>query len=295
MNGYIVTNKYYFDEGLNHCIGSLKSAFLKKGIRLDVVKPYFFCDGDGQTQLLHGSFKTEKAFVIFLDKDICLLSQLEKLGLKTFNNSFAVSTTDDKIKTYLTALDGTVDASMPKTISAPKMYDVIETDDDEFLSNVEKNLSFPLIAKENTGSQGRQVYLIDSAQELKRIYYFLKKTPHHYQQFLGQKGADLRVYVVGHKPIAACTRQGTCFKSNMFDGGLIKLADLDKAHEAAAIQISKKLSLDFGSIDFLIPSQTEVFKKPVFLEANSNAYFKGIEGLGVDIATHIADHVLSQI
>ncbi|MCL2555580.1 MAG: RimK family alpha-L-glutamate ligase [Firmicutes bacterium] len=285
MKGIFVCNNYYFDEGMEHCYNSLKVAFEKHGVKLD--KKSTFLIHNKKTVEFHLLGLAD--FIIFWDKDMAVLRGLERYGFKVFNSSYAIQVADDKLLTYSAIADKNI--NIPYTIAAPIMYDVNLIVDNKFLDEVEKNLDYPLIVKQNIGSQGRQVYKAANRQELEKIYLYLRHIPHHYQKMMGEEGADFRVYVVGGKAIASCIRKGTDFKSNLFGGGQISLCDLPLAYKRKAEKISKILKLDFGSIDFLINNHSD----PLFLEANSNSYFKGIEGLGVNIAGKIAEHILNKL
>ncbi len=58
-----------------------------------------------------------------------------------------------------------------------------------------------------------------------------------------------------------------------------------------ALYAAKILGLTFGAIDFLKGKDGQFY----FLEANSNAYFKGIEELDIDIAGRIAAYICKKL
>ena len=285
MKGLFIVNKYYSDEGMEYCFNALKAAFEKHGVNLEK-KSYQYFKQSGKAI----SFDLLGAdFLIFWDKDIVVAKAMERVGFRVFNNAYALETTDDKLKTYVALWLENI--KVPPTIAAPLMYDVNLIVDTDFLDNAESELGYPMIVKQNIGSQGRQVYKACNREELDKLYLQLRHIPHHYQKMTGEEGTDLRIYVVGGKAVAACIRRGTDFKSNLAGGGQISLCDMPAAHKRKAEKISRILKLDFGAIDFLITKHSD----PLFLEANSNAYFKGIESLGVDIAGKIAEHVIQSV
>jgi len=287
VRGVFIVNNYYSDEGMEYCYNALRTAFEKRGIALVKRSSRYF----QRNMKISFSFAYCADFIIFWDKDIILLKALEKVGYKVFNNAYSIETTDDKLKTYIALSEmDKIETRIPETIAAPLMYDINDVFDKNFLDDVER-LGYPLIAKHNTGSQGRQVFKVSSRDELEKLYLEFRHIPHHYQKMMGEYGTDLRVYVVGGKVAVACIRKGTDFKSNLACGGQISLYDLPLGHKRKAEKIAKALKLDFGAIDFLISNHSN----PLFLEANSNAYFKGIESLGVDIAGKIAEHIVSTI
>ena len=59
-----------------------------------------------------------------------------------------------------------------------------------------------------------------------------------------------------------------------------------------AEKVSQLLELDYAGIDILIGNNNE----PIFCEANSNAFFQGIEKYsGVNIAREYAKHIFNKI
>ncbi|MCL2676212.1 MAG: hypothetical protein FWE84_06530 [Firmicutes bacterium] len=310
MKGAFITNRYYSDGGLEYTYNSLARAFGKrahlkrvcplwsydKGVQLDfnsdLIGTYpaalprgASAKADAGPGLCPGIDTGHFDFALFWDKDYFLASAFKKRGIRVFNEPEVLAVCDDKQKTYA-ALTG---IEIPKTISAPLMYDVNAEEDKEFLGFVAKELGFPVIVKENTGSQGRQVNKADDMNALREIYLKLRRIPHHYQAMTGIFGQDLRVYVVGGEAVAACKRYGTDFRSNLGAGGRMELVNLPKEYRDVAESVARQLKLDYGSVDFLIAD------KPIFLEANSNAYFMGIEGLGVRIAEPLAEYVLREM
>ncbi len=65
--------------------------------------------------------------------------------------------------------------------------------------------------------------------------------------------------------------------------------DLRKDLSCRAEKVADALGLEYGSVDFIGE------KADVFLEANSNAYFKTAEKLGADLAVLFAEYVTERI
>lgn len=277
MKGAFVTNRYYSDSGTEYVYSSLKRAFGSR-VNLEKVSPTLVYDR--QISLYNFDYD----FAIFWSKDLHLAAAIQKTGIRVFNPPKTIDICDDKQKTYLAISE----IDIPKTISSPQMYDVCDDFDHEFLKTVVQ-LGFPMIIKQNIGSQGRQVYLAKNKNELQEIYQKLRHIPHHYQELIGKFGSDIRIYTVGGKVVGVCKRLGTDYRSNLAAGGQMELINPSKDYLDAAISISKQLNLDFGAVDFLVAD------RPIFLEVNSNAYFTGIEALGVDIAGQIASYIISEM
>src|SRR5690625_1650603 len=92
-------------------------------------------------------------YVVFTDKDLYLARQLELLGIPVFNSSAAITTSDDKIKTY--QLLAKVGVQIPKTIFATKTFGLPHAFDDAFFNFIIETFGFPVIIKEAFGSFGR--------------------------------------------------------------------------------------------------------------------------------------------
>lgn len=281
MRGAFVVNKYYTDNGIEYVAARLSEELNKRGHSLDFTPCPTLCYDSDCGFNLGGGFD----FVIFWNKDYMLARALEKSGVRVFNSADAIEVCDDKAKTYL-KLSGS-GISVPKTIVAPLVYDVSEETDLDFIRQVESYLGYPVVVKENTGSQGRQVYLAGTRAELAALHSSLLHIPHIFQNYVAdERGVDIRIYVVGGRAVAWCKRRNTTgFKSNVHMGGRAEKYDAPAALIREAERIAVALGLDFGSVDFLTG------RTHVFAEANSNAYIYAIESLGFDIAGAYAQHI----
>lgn len=276
MKGAFIENRYYVDDGIDYAYDRLSLEFAALGVTLDrikcpittVGKPYVF-DYD---------------FAIFWNKDVSAALELRARGVKVYNSPHAIEICDDKQKTA--AVLSNSDVKMPVTIFAPHAY-LPQSEDDDLFREVGK-LGFPIVIKESRGSQGRQVYLAENLSEAKRIHRELGVKPHLFQSFEGdEKGSDIRVYVVGGKAVGWGKRRNTTsFRSNLSAGGKIEPFEASDELKAEAVRIAALLGLDFGSVDFL-PAP-----KPIFVEANSSAYLRGVESLGFNIAGEIAKFIV---
>lgn len=282
MKGAIIANRYYNDYGMDYIFRRLKEEFTLKHIDCNVVRPIFYYDNIGNYKL-----DFEYDFAVFWDKDIKLAKALESMGVKVFNSCFAIDTCDDKEKT-IAQLHG-YGIQIPITIPNPLEFDINDNIDEEFITQLERQLNYPLVIKENTGSQGRQVYLAHNRQELLDYRKKLLHIPHLYQQLIDiNLGNDIRIYTIGGKAKAFCKRHSTTdFKSNVFQGGKILECTPNRKFIETAEKISELLKLDYAAIDFF---DTE---EPILLEVNSNAYFKGIETVcNQNIAKLYIEHII---
>lgn len=269
-----VQNKYYTDDGMDYVFDILRSALSRRGIDLGKVR-------------LFASYPFEApdfTCAVFWDKDVPLARRLESVGVRLINCADTVEVCDDKQKTF-ERLDGKL--NLPYTVIAPLTYDLSGGGED-FLALVEQKIGYPVVVKECSGSQGRQVYLAENGRELGELYSRLMHKPHLYQKFVGDlRGADIRVYIVGGKAVGAVNRTNTTdFRSNAALGGKITPTELTASLKAYAETAAEALRLEYGSTDFIADCGDYVF-----IEANSSAYMRGAENAGIPLSELYAEYI----
>lgn len=288
MKGLIICNGYGLADGIVNQISRLKEEFSKRNILVTLKKNnevLVYCNGSSIKKNL-GDFD----FVVYLDKDKFVARMLEKEGYVLFNNSKAIELCDDKMLTHITLANN--ELNMPITISSTLCYR--DNFDRSFLDYVTNILSFPMIVKENYGSLGKQVYLINNKEELLNIENKLIHTPHLFQQFISSsKGMDYRIIVIGHKVVAYMKRENkNSYLSNLASGGTASICKLPDEYLLAAIKASKILNLDYCGVDILKGPNNE----PIISEVNSNAFYEGIEKVtGINVAGYYVDYIISKI
>lgn len=287
MRGLILTNAFVLSDSFKQVVKSLIYEFKEKGVEVDV-KSLNNIDLYINKDYIESNFK-DYSFCIFLDKDQHLAELLEKSGMRMFNKARPIHICDDKMLTYIYLANNGI--RMPKTISHPLCY-YENSDTSSFQKRVLEELSLPLIIKENYGSLGRQVYLVNTEEEFYKLSNELKTIPHLYQEFIdNSKGKDIRVIVIGHKVIASMKRENKeDFRSNIALGGTgTPIYNLDKEFEDAAIKVSKILDLDYCGVDLLIDKDN----KPVVCEVNSNAFFNEISKITkVNVSKAYVEYIL---
>ena len=229
-------------------------------------------------------------FIIYLDKDKYISLMLSKLHLKLFNSHESIDICDDKMLTHIILSNNGI--KMPKTISYPLCYEY--NGDLSYLENIKRELKYPFILKENYGSLGQQVYLINNDQELLDLENKLRYKPHLYQEYISEsKGVDYRLILIGGEIVASMKRiNENSFKANVAQGG--KGFNYEPSEEMKKIaKISSMiLGLDYCAIDFVIDKDNN----PILIEVNSNAYFTEIEKVtGVNIAKLYANYIYKKI
>jgi gamma-F420-2:alpha-L-glutamate ligase len=288
--GICILNAYDILPGAEHFYERMKDELARLSISLDKktnAEIFTYLDSTGK---LSGE-KLDADFVLYLDKDLYASYGLEKRGYRLFNNAKAIELCDDKMRTHM-ALAGQ-GIAMPKTISGPLNYSLNASP--EFVANVEKELAFPLVAKENFGSLGARVYLLEDHQALVDFENAHRYAPRLYQQFIASsKGMDYRIIVVGGKLVAGMKRvnlQGD-FRSNVALGGVGQAVKIPAEFIQTAEKAASILGLDYCGVDVLIGPKGE----PILCEVNSNAFIEGIEKVtGINVAQAYAKHIQKAI
>ena len=285
MKGLIVMNAYPNGEKFYRQSNRIKVELEKLGIETDVL-----LNGEASARLNEdGEVKSSALqydFVVYLDKDKYLSRLLEGAGLRLFNSAQAIETCDDKMLTYLALVGKGV--KIPETQSAPLCYTPNAIPQTALLERVEE-LGYPLVAKKSYGSFGAGVELVKTRAELEEIEKKWLYIPHFYQKFVGKKGRDIRVIVIGGKAVGAMERvaQDGEFRSNIELGGHGEKIELSSEYKETAERVAEVLGLDYCGVD-LLEGDT-----PIVCEVNSNAFFEGLEGVtGVNIAKLYAEYIV---
>ena len=282
MNGYPSSEKFYRQSA------KIKAELEKLGVETDVL-----LNGELKARLTKNATPFASidgyGFCVYLDKDKYLSRILEGAGMRLFNSASAIEACDDKMTTYLCLQNAGVE--IPETISAPLCYTPQSQPKTAFLDEVE-GLGYPIVAKKSYGSFGAGVRLAKNRRELEDVEREWLYSPHFYQKFVGAKGRDIRVIVIGKRAVAGM-RRVACegeFRSNIELGGHGEKIELSKEYVAVAERVAEHLNLDYCGVD-LLEGET-----PIVCEVNSNAFFEGLESVtGVNIAKKYAEYIVSEM
>ena len=285
--GLTVVNAYALHPSIRHFHERMKEELSYLHIDLDLmnaaeVQAVLLADGIVSTATLPYDF------ILYLDTDRYIAKLLEMRGYRLFNKARAIELCDDKMETYL-ALSGH-GIHMPKTVTAPLCY--VSPKNDDFLHTVSLNLSFPIVAKANFGSQGSGVMLVKDATELKAIEADLQDKAHLYQEFIeAAKGFDYRLIVVNGTFVAGYVRRNLNgdFRSNLAQGGIGEPHAMTESQIAVAEKAARALGLDYCGVDLLESGNPE---DPILCEVNSNAFMRGAEEITkINVAEIYATHI----
>ena len=288
LKGLIITNGYKVADGIIHQVRRLTDEFSKLGVSIEVKR-----NNELHAYIKNGNIECSLGkydFALYLDKDRYGADMLERSGIKLFNNTEAIVRCDDKMLTHISLSNAGI--KMPTTISSTLCYH--DDGNRDYLKYVEKTLGYPLIIKENYGSLGKQVYLVNNSAELRQIEDKLIHVPHLFQEFVSSsKGVDYRLIVIGNKVVAYMKRENkNSYLSNLAAGGRAYVTELPQEYFDMAVKASEILDLDYCGVDILIGPKGE----PILSEVNSNAFYEGIEKVtGINVAGEYAKYILSKL
>lgn len=215
----IERNRYFIER--------MESFFLERGIRIRTVSSEVrSVESDSNPPL----------FAINRGRDPSVVRELEKCGIRVFNNSVVNLLANDKYATYLLA----------KNLDVP----VAET---EILKN-DTVLRFPCIIKKRSGHGGSEVFRVNNAGELKDSLGSADPGEYIVQPVVTETGKDLRVYMIGGSIVAGVRRTGKPgdYRSNYSLGGTAELAEVPEEVRSIAMKIQKELRSDFIGVDFMM-------------------------------------------
>lgn len=211
-----------------------------------------------------------------------VIRQLESLGVYVCNNAESIYSVKDKLYMHQKLAHSRL--VTPKTMLSKYPIDV---------NVVKREIGFPLLIKNVTGTQGNGIYLCELESKfvdiIELIYSNNSKANIIFQEFIDYSyGRDLRVFVLGGKVIGCMQRRSkNGFKANFSKGSMVEPFKITPEIGWLATETAKLLHLDIAGIDLLFSE--EGFK---ICEANSSPGFKGLEKI---TGRHIAEDILNYI
>lgn len=287
--GLILTNAYSLLQSAQNQANRLKEEFFTLGVQADILR------NDHMALYIENGLVANGLngydFCVYLDKDKYVSQMLEKSGIRLFNSHSAIQVCDDKMQTHIALANNGI--PMPRTLPGLLCYTPESTVTKQTLDKVEKFIGYPVIVKECYGSLGKNVYKADNRAQLNAIAEKLKTIPHLFQQCITESlGRDIRVIVIGKKPVCAMLRQSKDdFRSNIGLGGTGTAVEIDDNLYSLCNKVAEILNLDYCGIDVLLGKDGYYI-----CEVNSNAFFGGIEAVTkVNVAKLYAQYICDKI
>lgn len=258
--------------------------------RVQVLDPYRFllkmAGGKMGLEFEGKPFKGADVFVPRLgagisDHSLALVRHLGASGELVINRFEALEVARDKLRTL--QLLGQNGLPIPPSAFAPNPA---------YLSRALRSVGGPpVVFKLPRSSQGRGVMLADTEEEAQAIADAMWAVERDVivQAFIPKtKGSDLRVLIVGGRPLAAVWRRARkgAFRSNLHRGGTVRRARMTREISDLAVRAAALCGLDIAGVDLL-----ETKDGPLVLEVNAAPGIESIERTGDrSVPTKIVDY-----
>lgn len=211
-----------------------------------------------------------------------LLHALRESGVRVWNDARAIERCVDKSQTtFLLHKDG---IPTPRTRVCETLPHALE---------YTEGLDRPLVLKPLFGSQGKGIGMISQQSELPapetvdQMYYM--------QDYVPPKDGfyeDWRVLATRHRVVAAMTRRGTTWVTNIHQGGKARGHLPDEEMTRISMAAMRAVDADYAGID-LIRTASGALQ---VLEVNSNPAWRGLQGVAdINIAWAIAEDFLKTV
>lgn len=151
-------------------------------------------------------------------------------------------------------------------------------------------LGYPVVGKARTGSQGRNVKMVNNANEMQDFVSFALALGVNFllQEVIRPLGRDIRAFVVGNRVVAAMERFAADgdFRANYSISGKAIPVTLSSEEERVAIEVTSIYQAPYAGVDFV---RTD--NGPVVLEINKSPAVRGIEATtGINVCAAIVEY-----
>ncbi len=200
--------------------------------------------------IIEDGFPEEKPdFVIVRAMRPDVSKALEAMGIPVFNNSHISSICNHKARTYEYLFQNNI----------PVIPWISATQKDE-PPKIDK---YPMVIKPCCGHGGKNVLLINSDAEYAKARELIAPDDYVIQPLATTIGRDMRVYIIGNKPIAAVLResQGTDFRSNFSVGGKVSRATLSPSESELVEKVCSVFDFAFCGIDIMYHNENPVINE----------------------------------
>jgi RimK family alpha-L-glutamate ligase len=209
-----------------------------------------------------------------------VLRRLQDQGLKIYNSPLTIERTVDKY--YTTSLLAAAGLPTPPT--------VVTEDYHEAMTAFHK-LGGDVAVKPLFGSLGKGIVRVESLDLAYRVFRALTMGNYTYylQQFIHHDNWDIRAFVLGDKVLAAMTREGQGWKTNIALGAKAAWRSLSAQEEQLALNAAAVLDADYAGVDLIYSKDGCLY----VLEVNGIPGWQGLQTVCTfDITDAIVDYVL---
>jgi RimK family alpha-L-glutamate ligase len=210
------------------------------------------------------------------------LHRLARLGVAVVNSPRCIERTVDKY--FTSTLLEEAGLPTPRTRVCERL--------DDALAAFEA-LGGDVVVKPLFGSEGRGIVRVSDPDLAYRTCRALEVTRSvfYLQEFVAHGGRDIRVFVVGGRLVAAMTRRGAGWKTNVSQGARTEPLALPDALERLSVQAAALLEADYAGVDLLRTDDGRV----LVIEVNGIPGWRGLQQTtDVDVAGVIAEHAIAR-
>jgi len=213
-----------------------------------------------------------------------VLHALRQLGVPVYNDARAIERSVDKSMTSFLLKNAGVPTPptwVTESHSEARRYVMRET-----------ALGNELVIKPLFGSQGKGLRRLTSVADLpvptdyNEVFYL--------QRFVDNSGNgwhDWRVFVVGHRAVAAMLRRGNHWINNVAQGAECEIAAVDGELARLAEEAARALGMDYAGVDIIRDKDG----RALVLEVNSMPAWTGLQQVSdIDIALTLVDDFLDR-
>ena len=208
------------------------------------------------------------------------LHRLENTGVRILNSPSAIERGVDKYYTLTLMEDAGL--PVPRTIVTERFDDAMDAFDE---------LGGDVVVKPLFGSEGRGMVRVSDRDTAYRVFRALElgRYVYYLQVYVPHGCEDIRVFVVGDKAVAAMTRRGDTWKTNISSGARAERLRPDKKLGDMSVRAAKALGAEYAGVDILPIEGGGYF----LIEVNTIPGWKGLKkATGFDAAEYLADFVL---
>jgi RimK family alpha-L-glutamate ligase len=210
------------------------------------------------------------------------LHRLARLGVGVVNSPRCIERTVDKY--FTSTLLEEAGLPTPRTRVCERL--------DDALAAFEA-LGGDVVVKPLFGSEGRGIVRVSDPDLAYRTCRALEVTRSvfYLQEFVAHGGRDIRAFVVGGRLVAAMTRRGAGWKTNVSQGARTEPLALPDALERLSVQAAALLEADYAGVDLLRTDDGRV----LVIEVNGIPGWRGLQQTtDVDVAGVIAEHAIAR-
>lgn len=208
------------------------------------------------------------------------LHRLTRLGVGVVNSPRCIERSVDKYFTSTLLEDAGLPT--PRTIACERFDDAVAAFDE---------LGRDVVVKPLFGSEGRGIVRVSDPDLAYRTFRALDlaRSVFYLQEYVPHGGRDIRAFVVGARVVAAMTRRGDGWKTNVAQGARVERITLPDDLVELTRRAAGVLEADYAGVDLLRAEDGRLF----VVEVNGIPGWQGLQRTtDVDIAGAIADHAV---